>query len=377
MLRKLNLSALFALFLYPFICSIGYVGRGEEVYKQICFNCHGPNLGGGIGPSLIDSYWKHGDSPEAMLQSIAKGITGTEMIAYELAYPKDDLIAVRDFILSKQEGMRSVLRSVYPREFFEGRRLEPKLFNSVESLTQTRLPENVYYMERSVDGLLRGKAKLHIKDPGNYHFITRPIGRTSIYINGQEMHYSDQKTDKKTHLNKKFKLTSGIHDLEILHEEKTAHSYRFSGYLQHIGGKRFPLNGKSLEGSAPKFIKATPQAIVIRKWIKDLPPRSLLCLLPNRVLIAYDPTNSQIVKVWSGAEINQTPSLPGRSQNPSELKGQLIPDQEKLVWKDVDLEFLHYQILGEQVQITSLVNGKQKTLSFIPKGTNSFSLTIQ
>ncbi|MEJ6523208.1 MAG: cytochrome c [Opitutales bacterium] len=372
-----NFSALLALFFYPYFYSIGNIGRGEEVYKQICFNCHGPNLGGGIGPSLIDSYWKHGDSPEAMLQSIAKGITGTEMIAYELAYPKDDLIAVRDFILSKQEGMRSVFRSVYPREFFEGRRLKPELFDSVESLSQSRLPENVYYMERSVDGVLRGKAKLHIKDPGDYQLITRPIGRTSIYINGQEMHYSDQKTDQKTHLNKKFKLTSGIHDLEILHEEKTTHSYRFYGYLQHIGGKRFPLNGKSLEGSAPKFIKATPQAIVIRKWIKDLPPRSLLCLLPNRVLIAYDPTNSQIVKVWSAAEINQTPSLPGRSQNPSELKGQLIPDQEKLVWKDADLEFLHYQTLGEQVQITSLVNGKQKTLSFIPKGTNSFSLTIQ
>ena len=64
------------------------VQRGQELYSQICVNCYGPNLDGGIGPSLADSYWKNGDSAESIQKSIAKGITGTEMIAYELVYPE-------------------------------------------------------------------------------------------------------------------------------------------------------------------------------------------------------------------------------------------------------------------------------------------------
>ena len=69
----------------------GSVERGQQLYSQICVNCHGPNLDGGIGPSLIDSYWKNGDSHDSIYRSIAKGITGTEMIAYELVYPEKDL----------------------------------------------------------------------------------------------------------------------------------------------------------------------------------------------------------------------------------------------------------------------------------------------
>ena len=97
------------------LCSVqvtlGSIERGQQLYNQVCFNCHGPQLDGGIGPSLIDAYWKHGDSPEAILQSISKGIAGTEMIAYNLAFSENDLAALRDFILEKQEGNRQSLLS--------------------------------------------------------------------------------------------------------------------------------------------------------------------------------------------------------------------------------------------------------------------------
>ena len=54
--------------------------------------------------------------------SITKGITGTEMIAYEYVYSKEDRLAVTDFILDKQEGNRQTLRSFYPRDYFKGKR---------------------------------------------------------------------------------------------------------------------------------------------------------------------------------------------------------------------------------------------------------------
>ena len=52
--------------------------RGQTVYAQLCFNCHGPKLEGGQGPALIDSYWQHGSSPEAILKVINKNIPGIQ-----------------------------------------------------------------------------------------------------------------------------------------------------------------------------------------------------------------------------------------------------------------------------------------------------------
>src|SRR6056300_1407759 len=142
---------LFMTLCFAKIC-IGDIKRGLEIYKQICVNCHGPNLDGGIGPSLVESHWKGGDSYDAVYRSIAKGITGTEMIAYELVYPEKDLQSLTEFIMNKQEGNRQSLRSIYARDYFDGKRLHPELFDSIESTSQTRLPENFYYVGRMFDG---------------------------------------------------------------------------------------------------------------------------------------------------------------------------------------------------------------------------------
>lgn len=353
------------------------IERGKTVYAQLCFNCHGPDLGGGIGPSLKDEYWHHGSSPEAILEVINKGVPGSEMIAYEMIFPEADRLALRDFILSEQEGMREVVRSVYPRDYFEGKRFTPALFDSVESLSQTPLPENLYYFERNGDGILRGKSKLYIKERGEYEFSIRPIGRTSIFLDGEEVHYSDEKTDKSTHVNKKFELEPGVYDLELMHEEKVTHSYRFHGVLKQVGGKSFALNGRSLQGNIPKIISARPgEAQVVRKWIEGLPPRALLCLLPNEVIVAYHPVDATVLGAWHSAEINQTPSLPDRSTKPSEISGTPIPETKPEVMETPGtVRFLRYETRGDSVLIFSLINGVEKTIAIAPEGKQSFKLT--
>jgi mono/diheme cytochrome c family protein len=351
--------------------------RAREIYNQVCFNCHGLDFSGGIGPSLKDSYWRHGDSPEAILEVINKGIPSAEMIAFEEVFSESERLALRDLIVAQHEGLRGVVRSVYPRAPFKGKRLTPALFEAVKPLSTERLPENVYYLKRNADGVLRGTSKLYIKDAGKYHLVIRPIGRTSIFLNGKEVHYSDDKTDKGTHVNLKFDLASGVHDLEILHEEKTTHSYRFSGFLQRIGGKRFALNGRSLEGNVPKIIKAAPEAKVVRKWIDGLPPRTLLCLLPNAVLVAYNPVDGSVLKAWHSAEINQTPSLMDRSAKPTEIRGTPIPDVGSEVLQADFLRFLRYEMHLETVHLVSLVDGDEKTVKIAPDGKQSFILTVQ
>lgn len=368
-----------------FICLFGIttafsadLERGKTVYSQLCFNCHGPHLDGGIGPALKDQYWHHGSSPDAILEIINKGVPGSEMIAFEAVFPEADRIALRDFIVSEQEGLREVVRAVYPREYFKGKRLTPELFDSVESLSQTPLPENVYYFERNGDGILRGTSKLYITEGGDYRFSIRRGGRTSIFLNGEEVHYSDEKTDKATHINKTFPLDRGVYDLEILHEEKTTHSYRFGGSLDQVGGKKFALNGRSLEGNIPKIIKARlGAALVVRKWIAELPPRALLCLLPNQVIVAFNPVDGTVLNAWHTAEINQTPSLPDRSAKPSEITGTPIPNVATDTSTQDSHRFQRYEVEGESVLIVSRINGEEQTIAISPQGAQSFTISLK
>ncbi len=350
--------------------------RARELYSQICINCHGPQLDGGKGPALVDAYWRHGSEPEAILRSINKGYPGTEMVAFEESLPESDRLALRDFLVAQQEGLREVVRHVYPRAPFQGKRLTPALFDSVEAESQKRLPENVYYFDRNQDGILRGRSKLIVREAGKYRFNIRPRGRTAILVDGREAHYSDDK-DKKATVNETFTLTPGVHRLEILHEERPAPTLRFGGTLQHENGKKWELTGRSLQGNPPKIIAAEPEAKVIRKWFNGLPPRTLLCLLPNQTLVAYNPQTAEILKAWHSASIDQTPSLPDRSTKPSEIRGEPIADAASLTLRANRLRFLHYQVDIDAVRLVSLVDGGEKTVIIAPDGERSFKVSVQ
>ena len=166
--------------------------------------------------------------------------------------------------------------------------------------------------------------------------------------------------------------------MEIFHEEKKSHSYRFRAVLQQVGGKSFALTGRSLEGNIPKFIKARPgEALVVRKWIKELPPRTLMCLLPNQVIVALNPVDGQIIKAWHSAEINQTPSLPDRSAKPSEVTGTPIDQFKPSPLASDSPRFLRYQIKGESALISFKTQDGEKTVAISPEGTQSFSISIQ
>jgi glucose/arabinose dehydrogenase len=46
-----------------------------KIYAQLCAGCHGPQLQGGTGSSLVDGVWKHGDGSDAFLtKAIADGM---------------------------------------------------------------------------------------------------------------------------------------------------------------------------------------------------------------------------------------------------------------------------------------------------------------
>ena len=350
--------------------------RGEVIYKQMCFTCHGPNLEGGIGPSLKDDYWQHGSSPQAILDTIKNGVHGTEMIGYKDVYSANDVTALRDYILSKQTGFRDLVRSYYSKNRFLGKRLTPALFNSAESSKQTPIPENTLWIDNTFEGGVRMQATLYVKTPGDYQFKLKSHGRLAIYLDGEEVYYFDPAAANDKNISKTLKLKPGTYSVDLLFESKRRHGWRVSGSLvNQQGGASIRLHGSSLAGSIPKEIHAGPKAKVIRKWIRDMPPRSLLCLLPNKVIVSFNPENGTVTHAWHGAHVNQTPSLPDRSASPSEIKGSPLDDATKSLATPKTFDFISYETQGEKSVIHGRVDGKIRAITIAPQGSQSFSIT--
>jgi putative heme-binding domain-containing protein len=56
---------------------------GAKLYRGQCAGCHGlEGAGTGTGPSLTSGTFRHGNSDEALFQSISKGVLGTPMPAF-------------------------------------------------------------------------------------------------------------------------------------------------------------------------------------------------------------------------------------------------------------------------------------------------------
>ena len=58
------------------------VEKGEAIYKANCTGCHGEQLEGKIGPSLVDSVWIHGGTPEEIVHTITAGVPAKGMITW-------------------------------------------------------------------------------------------------------------------------------------------------------------------------------------------------------------------------------------------------------------------------------------------------------
>jgi glucose/arabinose dehydrogenase len=62
------------------------LGRpSTKLYQEFCAACHGENLAGGKGPSLLTSESKHGRDEATLRRIILEGVTGTEMPGFSAA----------------------------------------------------------------------------------------------------------------------------------------------------------------------------------------------------------------------------------------------------------------------------------------------------
>jgi len=57
----------------PYRGNAAAIAAGEQVYATTCVACHKPDGSGLVGPSLIDPYWKYGNSDEVLYETVDKG----------------------------------------------------------------------------------------------------------------------------------------------------------------------------------------------------------------------------------------------------------------------------------------------------------------
>jgi glucose/arabinose dehydrogenase len=78
----------------------------EVVFQQLCSTCHGKNLEGGLGTSLVDGEWKHGAEDAEIFRSIAKGNLQLGMTPWEGILSVDQIRSMVIFIREKEKTAR-------------------------------------------------------------------------------------------------------------------------------------------------------------------------------------------------------------------------------------------------------------------------------
>ena len=78
---------------------------GLAAFTGKCAACHGPELQGGIGPNLTDSYWIHGSGSKSdILQTIKKGVPDKGMPPWESMLESKEILALTALIISKKDS---------------------------------------------------------------------------------------------------------------------------------------------------------------------------------------------------------------------------------------------------------------------------------
>jgi len=78
------------------------LAAGEAVYNSTCVTCHGADLDGGIGVSLVDNEWKHGGSYDAIVAVVTDGVPAAGMPAWGGTLGPQKVGQVAAYILSKR-----------------------------------------------------------------------------------------------------------------------------------------------------------------------------------------------------------------------------------------------------------------------------------
>jgi len=74
---------------------------GEQVFKANCAACHGENLEGTVGPSLVDDEWIHGGELDQITATITNGVPAKGMVSWGPILGEEKIQQVAQFVHAK------------------------------------------------------------------------------------------------------------------------------------------------------------------------------------------------------------------------------------------------------------------------------------
>lgn len=78
------------------------IAAGKDLYNTNCVVCHRADMGGGIGPNLVDDYWLHGGSPTEIYLVIKNGVLDKGMLAWKDQMTPYQMQNIMSYILTLQ-----------------------------------------------------------------------------------------------------------------------------------------------------------------------------------------------------------------------------------------------------------------------------------
>ena len=82
------------------------LGAVTDLYEQHCVACHGQDLAGGLGSSLIDDEWAHGGDDASIGRVITDGLPDAEMVGFGDLLSEDE---VRSLVIYIREARHLAL----------------------------------------------------------------------------------------------------------------------------------------------------------------------------------------------------------------------------------------------------------------------------
>ena len=78
------------------------IAAGKKHFETSCVACHLADLGGQVGPNLVDAYWIHGGSVNDVFKVIKYGVQDKGMMPWKDEYTPQQIAQLTSYILSMQ-----------------------------------------------------------------------------------------------------------------------------------------------------------------------------------------------------------------------------------------------------------------------------------
>lgn len=312
---------------------------GQATYNLHCVSCHGRNLEGAAGVSLVDSEWLHGESLNDISSNIQVGFIDSGMPGFSDFLSESEVENLAKFIWSKRQGWGHVDYHIYPVSAED----EPgfSILETVEPVVSGSFKNGLADFERieiphfAVE--LEGPMNIPWDEPTALLF--EEAGWTNANQNTKLMVEIDGEPVEPVNRGAWdwiYPVEAGTQNVKVLYftsgpsapgEDWTMwhkSSARVFAVRADGSAKLAPLSRLAkidMEDSVVEVV-VDDRPEVVRLRTLDLPSYSVNVGLANRLSYAFNTRSCAIVGLWEGEFLDIGPNVIGRGKEASEIMGE-------------------------------------------------------